>query len=421
RAPVPGCRPDWLRCPARSTGRVPDGGWSSPAPALGVLVLGLVLVGVLRLRLVVLLVVLVLVLVLVLGLVLRLVLGFLVPRGLVVGLALVLLVGAVGLVLVPGFVVVPGFVLVLRLVLGSALAVALVAGGLVLLLLLLGDRVLVALHDLAIADLTAPAVLRLALDGDEAGEVLQVEPGPAALGAPDVAGLLEEPRGVVLDDQQHPREVLAEGVEGADALGRALGSLRGPRDAVVGDLLGGLRLPAAVGPPGLGLPVRGGVVGLVGTLAALGEGAEVLVVRPLVEGGAERHPDVDLLDDDGGLLAGGALALALPSAATEPLQSAHDVVLGTGGAHLDGAAQGALALGDLAASVECEPGEAGAVALGDVVQLVGGLPELVADSGQQAGGLRREVLLHLGLEAVGGLAVGEVGERVLLLPVASRA
>src|SRR5690606_32628575 len=266
-----------------------------------------------------------------------------------------------------------------------------------------------------------PAVLRLALDGDEAGEVLQVEPGPAALGAPDVAGLLEEPRGVVLDDQQHPREVLAEGVEGDDALRRALGSLRGPRDAVVGDLLGGLRLPAAVGPPDLGLPVRGGVVGLVGTLDALGEGAEVLVLRPLVVGGAERHPDVDLLDDDGGLLAGGALALALPSAATEPLQSAHDVVLGTGGAHLDGAAQGALALGDLAASVECEPGEAGAVALGDVVQLVGGLPELVADSGQQAGGLRREVLLHLGLEAVGGLAVGEVGERVLLLPVASRA
>src|SRR5690606_2135347 len=219
----------------------------------------------------------------------------------------------------------------------------------------------------------------------------------------------------------HPREVLAEGVEGDDALRRALGSLRGPRDAVVGDLLGGLRLPAAVGPPDLGLPVRGGVVGLVGTLDALGEGAEVLVLRPLVVGGAERHPDVDLLDDDGGLLAGGALALALPSAATEPLQSAHAVALGTGGAHLDGAAQGALALGDLAASVECEPGEAGAVALGDVVQLVGGLPELVADSGQQAGGLRREVLLHLGLEAVGGLAVGEVGERVLLLPVASRA
>src|SRR5690606_6554619 len=121
-----------------------------------------------------------------------------------------------------------------------------------------------------------------------------------------------------------------------------------------------------------------GVVRLVGALDALGEGAEVLVLGPLVVGRAQRDADVDVLDDDGGLVAGGTLALAL--AAAQALQRALHLVLGTRGTQFDGAAQRALALGQFAAAVGGELGEARAVALGDVVELVRGLAELVAEA-----------------------------------------
>src|SRR4051794_10462505 len=82
--------------------------------------------------------------------------------------------------------------LVLGLVLRGVLSL------LVLRLLLVGPA-----HDLAVPDLPAPAPGLLAAHHHEATEVLEVEPGATAARAPDVAGLLEQPLGVVLDDQQH--------------------------------------------------------------------------------------------------------------------------------------------------------------------------------------------------------------------------
>src|SRR5690606_7817354 len=109
--------------------------------------------------------------------------GLPVPCGLLVGLVVLVVRGFVGLV-VRGLVVLVGLVglvarvrAVPRLLLAVGPVTGLALGGAVpflLLPLLLLDRVLVAADDLAVADLTAPAVLRLALDGDEAREVLQV-------------------------------------------------------------------------------------------------------------------------------------------------------------------------------------------------------------------------------------------------------
>src|SRR5690349_21209542 len=76
---------------------------------------------------------------------------------------------------------------------------------------LLVDRVLVAAHDLAVADLTAPALdlllVQHGLGHHVAGVVLELQPGPAPLGPPQVPGVLEEPLRVVLQDQRDPGEL----------------------------------------------------------------------------------------------------------------------------------------------------------------------------------------------------------------------
>jgi len=109
--------------------------------------------------------------------------------------------------------------------------------------------------------------------------------------------LLEQPLGEVLEDEQDPRQVVGEAVERHHALDRALGAFRGPGDALVRHLLGDVGLPTARGLGDLHLPVAAGVVGLVHTDDALGEGAELLELRPLVVRLAHRDAHVDVLGD----------------------------------------------------------------------------------------------------------------------------
>src|SRR3954462_13598095 len=198
--------------------------------------------------------VLVLGLFLVLGGLFVLVLGL----GVVLGLFRVLgglLVLVLGLGVVLGLFLVLGRLLVLVLLLGVALvALGLVLGaralvsrlvvlGLLLLrlLLLLLVRVFVGLDDLAVLDHATPALDLVGVQ-DGAGhhvapEVTQLGAGAAALGAPDVAGLLEQALGVVLQDHQDPGEGRGHLVEGDRAVDVSLLALGPPHDLLVGLLL----------------------------------------------------------------------------------------------------------------------------------------------------------------------------------------
>lgn len=66
--------------------------------------------------------------------------------------------------------------------------------------LFLFEGFFVGLDDFPVSDLAAPAFRFVGGEHGVAQEVLEVQAQTAALGAPQVAGLLEESRGVVLDD-----------------------------------------------------------------------------------------------------------------------------------------------------------------------------------------------------------------------------
>ena len=150
-------------------------------------------------------------------------------------------------------------VLCLGLVLGvlvlglfGALVVALVVRvlGLVLLGLLLLDDLLVALDHVTVLDDAAPALDLVGLeDGARhhvALEVLQLEPRPPSLGAPQVAGALEETLGVVLQDDDDAGQLGSQLVEGDRAVDMTLLALRAPHDALVRLLLEDRGLPLTV-------------------------------------------------------------------------------------------------------------------------------------------------------------------------------
>ena len=103
--------------------------------------------------------------------------------------------------------------------------------------LLAFDGVLVGDHDLAVADLSTPPLGLLLGESDVPLEVLEVQPCTAALGAPEVARLLEEPGRVVLHDEHDPGQVRSQLMEADGATRGALGTLRRPDDPVVGHLL----------------------------------------------------------------------------------------------------------------------------------------------------------------------------------------
>jgi hypothetical protein len=79
------------------------------------------------------------------------------------------------------------------------------------------SRVFAGIYYFAIADLAPPLTGRFALHHHESAEVLQIESGASARGAPQAAGLLEETTGVVLDNQQDSGQIVAERVERNDA------------------------------------------------------------------------------------------------------------------------------------------------------------------------------------------------------------
>src|SRR5690606_5270505 len=117
-----------------------------------------------------------------------------------VGPVLVSPVLVVGRLLLVGVLVafVGGVVLVVgRLLVGLLLGPLLLAGFCGPGALLLLEGLLVGLDDLAVADLAAPALHLFLVQQDVrhrvAAEVLELQPGPPALGAPEVPGPLEEP------------------------------------------------------------------------------------------------------------------------------------------------------------------------------------------------------------------------------------
>ncbi len=82
----------------------------------------------------------------------------------------------------------------------------------------------VCLDDLAVADLAAPAFRFVGGEHGVAQEVLQIQAQSAALGTPQIAGLLEQPGGVVLDDDDNAGQRRGQFVEGDAAAGRSLGA-----------------------------------------------------------------------------------------------------------------------------------------------------------------------------------------------------
>src|SRR6478752_8227157 len=262
------------------------------------------------------------------------------------GLLLFLLLGfVVHLVLVDLLVV-----LVLGLLLGLFALVVGVLRGLVLLLLLLLlrflllalDRVLVGLHDLAVLDATAPALDGVRVEDGPGhhvtAEVAHLGPGAPALGLPDVAGLLEQALGVVLEHDQDAGQVGPDLVEGDRAVDVALLPLRAPHDALVRDLLEDRRLPRAVAEEDLRLEVDLVVVGRLDALDLLHEAGERAELGPLVVGDLDGDADVDRLHDVGRLGGLAATALVAPTAGDlvleagrRALQPAHYRVVALGG------------------------------------------------------------------------------------------
>src|SRR5690606_5532637 len=183
-------------------------------------------------------------------------------------------------------------------------------------------------HGTALVDRAPPALQLLGMEEGlghhVSAEVLQLEPGPPALSAPEVPDVLEEALRVVLEHEDHPGEVGGERVEGHRSVDIALVAVGPPDDALVRDLLDDLRLPGAVRPEDLRLPGETLVALLLDVLDLLHEGREVLEAGPLVVDDVDRRPDVDRLDHVGDLL---LVALGPPSGlAGEPFTDLGDAL-----------------------------------------------------------------------------------------------
>ncbi len=107
-----------------------------------------------------------------------------------------------------------------------------------------------------------------------------------------VAHDLGEPFRIELELQHDLGPAVVEPVERDDTA--VLGSLtRPPGDALVGMLLGDLRVPLALDSGDVGDPVQVGVVGLADLLHAFHELRKGLELGPLVVGRADRDVDLD--------------------------------------------------------------------------------------------------------------------------------
>src|SRR5690625_2098631 len=156
---------------------------------------------------------------------------------------------------------------------------------------------LVALHDLAVFNDAAPSLHLFGLENgashDVATEVPQLGTCPAALGPPQIAGLLEEPLWVVLENHQDPSQARSELVEGHCAVDVPLLPRRAPDDALVGHLLDDRGLPGAVTEEDLRLELELLVILRLDVLHLLHEAREGAEFSPLVVGDRDRHADVD--------------------------------------------------------------------------------------------------------------------------------
>src|SRR5207245_10240127 len=118
----------------------------------------------------------------------------------------------------------------------------------------------------------------------EAAEVLLHLQG---VDAQQVARLLTQPVGCVADLGGHPAAVVTEAVEGDHAVGAAVGAP--PGDALIGQLLGDLRVPLARRAGHRGRPAEVGVVDLLDRVDPAHEARELLELRPLVVRLAHGH------------------------------------------------------------------------------------------------------------------------------------
>src|SRR4051794_9490481 len=137
------------------------------------------------------------------------------------------------------------------------------------------------------------------LDAPTLDELL--EPLEVSLGLPldhvqEVADLLHETFGLVLQTQAHQGPFGADGLE-VDRAGVRDTAGRRPRDLLVGNLLEDGGVPFTLDPGDLRNPVQQGVAELLHLLYAAHELWELLELRPLVVGGTDRDVDLDGLLD----------------------------------------------------------------------------------------------------------------------------
>jgi hypothetical protein len=103
---------------------------------------------------------------------------------------------------------------------------------------------------LAIVNFPGPALDFVLMQQDVAGyvttEVLELQSHPSALSAPEVAGALEEPLRVILEINEHPRQVRRELMEGHRTVDMAFFTLGAPCDALIRHLIYDLRRPRAM-------------------------------------------------------------------------------------------------------------------------------------------------------------------------------
>src|SRR5215204_6250069 len=129
---------------------------------------------------------------------------------------------------------------------------------------------------------------------DERLEPLQVASHTRANRAHRVPDRLDRAARLERHLHRHERPVVVEPVERDDA--RVLRAVRAaPCDALVGSLLGDLRVPLADDATDLSRPVQPAVIQLLHPLDAAHEARELLELRPLVVRRAKRHVDLDRL------------------------------------------------------------------------------------------------------------------------------
>ena len=139
------------------------------------------------------------------------------------------------------------------------------------------------------------------LTRDVAAEKLQFQPDSAALGAPQVPGALEQALGIVLEVDEHARQVGRELVERHGAVNMPLVTLRAPDDAFVRHLIHDFGRPGTMRPEDLCLPLNGRVLLLFDVLDLLQEGGEFLELSPGLVGHRPGNWEVKLFDDIGEL------------------------------------------------------------------------------------------------------------------------